>query len=97
MAPTPGKSSVKVYGWTGWRPGYGQTREVVAAKSAAEVRRIADLDAATVRHSLSVTANETECELARLAPGRVYWRPLYVAQDIRRVWNADGPAEARPS
>jgi hypothetical protein len=74
------KQKLKVYGWTGARrgqvPGHGQTREIIAAKSAAEARRITGINAYTWRQSADETGNEQELAVALAKPGVVFWQPL---------------------
>jgi hypothetical protein len=74
-------SKLKVYGWTGQggrefeRPANGspQTREIVAARSKAEVRRIAGLAPSV---EITETRNAAEVTTAIAEPGTVLWRPL---------------------
>lgn len=79
---------LKVYGWTGRRheammPGnhHGQTREIMAAKSAAEVQRVAGLTRSEWEHSGCETGNEKEIETAMAKPGTVFWAPLNLRWD----------------
>jgi hypothetical protein len=74
---------LKVYGWTGYRiearqPGntHGQTREIVAAHSIAEVSRLTGLTRYYLSGYCSDTRNARELEVALAAPGVVFWRPL---------------------
>ena len=74
---------MKVYGWQGRRikcspaeNGSRQTREIVAAKSMAEVGRIVGEDPRRL-FNLGTTENEAELEVALSDPGVVYWRPIY--------------------
>jgi acetylornithine/succinyldiaminopimelate/putrescine aminotransferase len=68
---------LKVYGWRNWRHGttfHGQTREVMAARSVAEVLRTAGITRATWNHGGSITANVAEVALAMSKPGTVFWQ-----------------------
>lgn len=72
---------LKVYGWIGWRNecppaanGNHQTREVVAARSMAEVGRI--VGESPRRLDMSETGNQGELTVALSAPGTVFWHPL---------------------
>lgn len=77
---------LKVYGWKGMRseartprnPYDAQTREIVAAHSAAEVARIADVPRPDHLFNLSETGNAFEIKLAMTFPGQILWRPLDV-------------------
>lgn len=79
---------LKVYGWTGMRNEalgprnrHGQTREIVAAYSAAEVRRITGLTRAEWEHSGCETGNENEIQAASSKPGTVFWTNLNASGD----------------
>lgn len=66
----------KVYGWQGWRSASrGQTREIVAARSIAEVIRITGGRRSDL-FNIDVTGNTTEITQALSDPGTVFWRPL---------------------
>lgn len=75
---------LKVYGWQSFRNGtlpngrkfYGQTREIMAAPSAAEVMRVTGMTRSEWTHSGCETGNEHEVELAMAFPGVVWWAPL---------------------
>lgn len=79
---------LKVFGWTGARrglvPGHGQTREIIAAKSAAEARRIAGISPYTWRNSADETGNAEELAVALGKPGVVFWQPLNRVDGV--VW-----------
>lgn len=70
---------IRVYGWIGYRREVGthhnQTREIVAARSMAEVGRIVGEDPRRL-HNLTDTANAEEIAVATAAPGEVRWSPL---------------------
>lgn len=75
--------ALKTYGWQGNRfecppaPNGGQqTREIVAATSAAAAARAAGLQRASQLWNLGVTGNADEIALAQASPGTVYWQPL---------------------
>lgn len=74
---------LKVFGWQGWRSecppalnGNKQTREVVAAKSKAEVARIAGKKYANQLFNLGETGNSLELQLALSKPGVIFWAPI---------------------
>lgn len=71
---------VKVYGWQGMRhesPGtHRQTREIVAARSKAEVARIAGVKGPNALFNLGETGNAAEIAVATGKPGTIFWRPI---------------------
>ena len=71
---------LKVYGWRSFRadaPGFHhQTREVCAAKSQAEVARIAGVTAPYALDCLCETGNEHEVRVAMAEPGVIFWRGI---------------------
>jgi hypothetical protein len=76
------RRKLKVYGWTGWRTecrqspnGGKQTREVMAAKSKAEVGRKAGLKRGEL-NEMCDSGNEEDINAAMAEPGVVFWRPL---------------------
>lgn len=73
-------SKLKVFGWTGARrqqvASHGQTREIIAAKSAAEARRITGISAYTWSQQAEQTGNDQEIAQAMTKPGVVFWQPL---------------------
>lgn len=76
-------NKLKVYGWTHYRVecraaanGSRQTREVMAAKSVAEVMRATGLSRKYLTTYGGETGNQTELATALAAPGVVFWRPL---------------------
>lgn len=87
---------LKVYGWQGWRlaapreaNGSHQTREICAARSMAEVARIAGQRSPRSLFNLCETGNDEECAAALANPGVILWRGL----DRRRdEWTAAGKA-----
>ena len=71
---------LKVYGWRGRRlkskserNHHGQTREIMAAYSVAEVLRATGMTRGDWNHSGCETGNALELELALANPGRVFW------------------------
>jgi hypothetical protein len=66
-----------VYGWTGRRAEIGQTREIMAAHSKAEVARAAGYNSPARMFNLSRTYNAIEIEVATAAVGQVFHHPLY--------------------
>ena len=75
---------LKVWGWQGTRLEaridrnfHGQTREIVAAASRAEVGRIMGVPARSL-FNICETGNKRELEIARANPGVVYWAPLNI-------------------
>ena len=73
--------ALKVYGWLGFRretgTQHGQTREICAAHSMAEVARIVGVRSASRLHNLCETGNRRELEVALAEPGVVFWKPLH--------------------
>jgi hypothetical protein len=74
---------LKVYGWLGMRSEavternhHGQTREIVAAHSLAEVARITGLSRYTLSSYGGETGNKQEIELAMSKPGTMFWKPV---------------------
>lgn len=83
---------IKVYGWIGARPEsrvegnrHGQTREIVAAASMAEVLRITGMKRDDFTRSGCETGNQEELELALSKPGVVFWQPLYRDNEWREA------------
>ena len=79
---------LKVYGWTGMRNEsrgpknhHGQTREIVAAYSIAEVRRITGMTRAEWEHSGCETGNANEIQTALAKPGVIFWTSLNARGD----------------
>lgn len=79
---------LKVYGWTGMRGEDprnvsrfgrqgGQTREIVAARSVAEVVRLSGIPRHQLTPMLSETGNAHECQTALAEPGTVFWQNLH--------------------
>lgn len=73
----------KVYAWTSVRPEavsadnpYGQTREIMCARSWNEVRLFSGATTARL-HSGKISRDRTEIEIAFQARGQVFWRPLH--------------------
>lgn len=84
-APRP----LRVFGWQGTRfecppapNGSRQTREIVAAKSAAAAARAAGRDRPAQLFNFCETGNAAEIRAARGRPGVVLWRPI----DLGRPW-----------
>lgn len=75
---------MKVYGWTGYRVG-GQTREICAARSIAEVLRITGMSRYTFNWSGCETGNDEEIALALSKPGTVFFRGLDEHGDWREA------------
>jgi hypothetical protein len=80
---------LKVFGWTGQRSEardlptagggrnhHGQTREIVAAKTQAEVLKITGMTRNTLHKVGGVTGNTEEIEVANNEPGVIFWQPL---------------------
>ena len=74
---------LKVYGWTGSRNEartdgnfHGQTREIVAARSAAEVKRLTGMTRTEWEHVGCETGNENEIQTALAEPGTIFWTRL---------------------
>lgn len=85
---------LKVYGWTDSRPHtrgpnnpHGQTREILAAHSVAELLRITGM----TRHQWNVggceTGNADEIRIATERPGIIFYQPLNQRTDTG--WTAD--------
>jgi hypothetical protein len=86
--------TLKVYGWSGRRRHevitsvvHNQTREVMAAYSAAEVRRATGMTRGDWEHSGCETGNTTEIALAMAEPGAIFWQPLNAR--VRELWFRD--------
>jgi len=78
-----GSGPIKVYGWQGWQPslppkrnGTQQSREIMAAKSVAEVLRATGMSRHEFNTYASETGNEAELALALACPGVVFFQPL---------------------
>jgi hypothetical protein len=80
---------MRVFGWTGQRseakglpsPGggrnhHGQTREIVAANTQAEMLKITGMSRHTYKQTGSETGNEEEILVANNEPGVIFWQPL---------------------
>jgi hypothetical protein len=89
--PSPARPGIKVYGWQSFRPVVGQTREIVAAKSAAAAARASGHKHPCQMFNLSPTGNAQEIEIATSAPGVVFWRGL---NDRRGEYLADNKDSA---
>jgi hypothetical protein len=79
------RDTLKVFGWTGFRAAAGdqpQTREIVAAKTQAEVLEITGMTRYNFKQSGGETGNPEEVRVANSKPGTVFWRPL----DSRGEW-----------
>jgi hypothetical protein len=66
---------LQVYGWISFR-GRTQAREIVAARSQAEVARLAGVSRPGQLFNLSDTGNAPEIAQAMAEPGAVFWHPL---------------------
>lgn len=71
---------LKVYGWGGLRKEaqndfnhHGQTREIIAATSMAEVMRLTGLTRTACNHGVCETKNRVELEVAMAEPGVQFW------------------------
>ena len=93
---------LKVYGWVGSRaeaagalgPGYSrnpQTREIMAAYSAAEVQRTVGMTRSSWQWSGGQTWNETEVALAMAEPGVVFWMPRFSHRADTAAWTRVEP------
>ncbi len=72
---------LKVFSWQSFRAecppnGNLQTREIVAARSKAEVVRIAGKKYTYELFNLGETGNSLELELALSRPGVIFWTPI---------------------
>jgi hypothetical protein len=71
---------LKVYGWQSMRyeckGPHRQTREIVAAKSKAEVARIVGVKSPQALFNLGETHNALELSVALANPGVVFWAPI---------------------
>ncbi len=67
---------MKVYGWRSFRAVVGQSREIVAAKSVAEVLRITGLTRYQWNLNGCETGNAEEIAQATKAPGQIFWRSI---------------------
>lgn len=91
-----GSNQLKVFSWIGRRTGVTvnpdapwnhQTREVVAARSKAEVGRIVGQDPRNL-FNLGETGNKESVDLALSKPGVVFWRGL---DDRAGEWKQNRP------
>lgn len=66
---------LKVFGWYGRREGttHGDSREIIAASSKAEVCRLLDKRPSQLR-SIAPTRDPVEIAVAMAKPGVVHWR-----------------------
>lgn len=71
-------SKLKVYGWGGYTPDppYQQARMIVAAKSQAEVARIAGVKRPAQLWNLTETQNDLAIATAMAEPGTVFYRDI---------------------
>lgn len=69
---------MKVYGWQYIRRECQThtTREIVAAKSMAEVARIVGVKRPSQLFNLCDTGSEKEIQIAMSKPGVVFWKPI---------------------
>lgn len=86
---------LKVYGWITFTPGApgngGQVRAVCAAKSAAEVARIAGVRRPSELFNLSDTGNDREIRAATLHPGKILVTPTSARCDHFRIVDGHKP------
>jgi len=75
MTPRDPKRVLRVYGWQGHR-GVGVTREIMAARSKAEVARALGLKRPAQVFNLSETGNADDIATATTLPGVVLWRAI---------------------
>jgi len=92
MSQTNKPRGTKVYGWIGARPEsrvqgnhHGQTREIMAAASVAEVLRLTGMTRGEFNRSGCETGNSEELEIALSKPRVVFWQPLYGDDHWREV------------
>ena len=78
--PTNRPRGLRVYRWTSFRNvgqvGRGQTVEIVAAESMAEVRRLLGVHKHAVEPEFTITSNANEVLTAMEAPGTVFYRQI---------------------
>jgi hypothetical protein len=93
---------LKVYGWTGFRRecpaapnGSRQTREIVAAKSWAEVARLSGVSLYHLKSYGSETGNDVELEVALASPRIVFWIPLNRRYNQDNQWTPVVPKEEK--
>lgn len=80
-------NSLKVYGWQDHRPGVGQVRAIVAARSKAAAARYAGESDPRRLFNLDETGNAIERQVALAQPGIVHW-VRYRASGDASVWRA---------
>jgi hypothetical protein len=68
---------LQVWSWAGWYQNHIQTNEVVAARSAAEVARLAGVTSPARLHNLGVTGNPSEIAQALKVPGVIFWHRVH--------------------
>lgn len=96
---------MKVYGWQSFRSeatpapnGSRQTREIMAAKSVAEVLRVAGMSRYEFNQSGTETGNDEELRVATARPGVVFWTELNSSHRGTARWRpAEGSEPERMS
>ena len=74
--------TLRVFGWTGWRPEEkgtkpnGQTREIMAAYSKAQVARIVGVKSPARLFNLCETGNQDEILVTAKKPFAIFWAPI---------------------
>jgi len=95
LAPPSEAKPLTVYGWQGYRQSRTDstrgcvTREICAARSKAEVARLAGKKRPEQLFNLSETFNETERVSARFNPRKVIWRD----ERERDIWTIEPGGE----
>lgn len=79
---------LEVYGWTGFRGGK-QTRDIVAARSVAEVLRISGISRSMWNWSGCESKNPKDIEIAMSDPGVVFWTEYGDHRLPDAVWHKD--------
>lgn len=72
-----------IYAWEGFRS-LGQTREVVAAESLAEISRLSGLSLDYLLRYGTITVEPRETEVASANPGVIFWRRRDDPDDWKR-------------
>jgi len=82
---------IRVYGWQSFRReavpapnGSRQTREIVVARSVAEVMRITGMTRTAFGYAGGETGNQKEIDQAMTEPGAVFWTELDNQTNWRR-------------
>lgn len=97
MATTTTKA-LRVYGWQSFRreakSAHRQTREIVAAPSKAEARRLTGAARPGQLHNFTETRNASEIKVALTLPGTVFWREI---DDYHGAYVAASPRVPAPA